>query len=501
MSSIASIIQGLDYQYRHIWIEAARLLFPDSVVERVCLEHEGVKAWDDVVTFYKKPVLDYRGRGMLAEHFQLKYHVDGRATIRAEDLANPKFTGAEHYSLLNRLAEATVPGTPLRRFSLVTSWQIDQADPLFLLVSNGEGQILQERLFTGSAVSPMGKVRDVWRGHLGLSSNDDLRPIIGSLAIMSGIPERHLEERLEARLTKAGLVAVDPASARHAYADLAKAFIDQGNTEFDANTLLDVCKREKLCVEPRTSLADAGRELAITCFPRYAAHPEDEADALDLVPLFEGRALAPGIGWDADVVPQIDAFLQERVRTGGRYELNLDCHVSAAYAAGYLLSRSGADIAPVQVGRTRTVWRPDGANALAAWELREVRLGDGGDVAVAIEIAQPVADDVETYCKANLPEVGRVLTLSLPGGPSRTGVRDGDHAKALALAALREIRDARTSHERAGRLHLFAAVPNALAFFMGQEGRVLGRTTVYEYDFDSMLPGAYSPGASLPPGG
>ena len=31
-------------QYRHFWIEAARLLFPDTVVERVCLEHEGVKA-------------------------------------------------------------------------------------------------------------------------------------------------------------------------------------------------------------------------------------------------------------------------------------------------------------------------------------------------------------------------------------------------------------------------------------------------------------------------
>lgn len=101
-------------------------------------------------------------------------------------------------------------------------------------MSNGKGQILQKRLFTGSAVSPMGKVRDVWRGHLGLSTDDDLRPIIGSLVIMSGISEWHLEERLEARLAKAGLVAVDPGSARHAYADLAKAFIDQGNTDFDA---------------------------------------------------------------------------------------------------------------------------------------------------------------------------------------------------------------------------------------------------------------------------
>ena len=54
--------------------------------------------------------------------------------------------------------------------------------------------------------------------------------------------------------------------------------------------------------------------------------------------------------------------------------------------------------------------------------------------------------------------------------------------------------------ERGGRLHLFAAAPNALSFLMGREAPVLGATTVYEYDFDSMGVGAYSPGVSLPEG-
>jgi hypothetical protein len=503
LSKIQPIVQGLDYQYRHFWVEAARLLYDDSPVHRVALEHPDVPAWDDVVSFYKRQVPDYYNRGIEADHFQLKFHVDGRDVIQGEDLADPRFIGTKSHSLLERLAAATNGGSVPKRFTLITSWQIDQSDALYSLISGGYGPIRLDRLFEGGPQSAVGKLRDNWRASLGLSNIDDLRPLLSHLAIHSGLPTWMLETNLECALVRAHLKPVDIASARHSYADLARAFIDRDDIDFDAAHLREVCDREGLfATDPSPRPANGPRPLAVASFVRYAAHLEDEADALDLVPWFTGRSPAPGMNWDTDILPELEGFLGSRVKSGGQYDLHLDCHLSLGYAAGYLLSKSGADVAPVQGGgQQRFAWRPSNRNGAAAtWEQRDVALGRGKDVAVAIEVAQSVQSDVEMYCRAHLPEVGRLLVLSVPGGPGRGAIRDADHAKGLAIDAIRTVRGWRTIDERSGRLHLFAAIPNGLMFFLGEEGPVLGPTTIYEYDFDAMRPGGYQPGLSLPRG-
>ena len=71
-------------------------------------------------------------------------------------------------------------------------------------------------------------------------------------------------------------------------------------TEFDADHLREVCEREGLLL-PARAVAAPETQLAITTFARYAAHPEDDENWLNLVPLFEGRSLAPGLTWDGDV--------------------------------------------------------------------------------------------------------------------------------------------------------------------------------------------------------
>jgi hypothetical protein len=76
-------------------------------------------------------------------------------------------------------------------------------------------------------------------------------------------------------------------------------------------------------------------------------------------------------------------------------------------------------------------------------------------------------------------------------------VGGGDHALELTQQLVpRAAR--RTPAERAGTLHLFAAAPNALLFYLGQLAHGLGRTTMYEYDFDSLRPGAYTSSLTFP---
>jgi hypothetical protein len=282
------------------------------------------------------------------------------------------------------------------------------------------------------------------------------------------------------------------------YFGLARRFIVDRVHDFDADALRAVCEEEGLWLGRDVANGGPG-QLAIKSFSRFAATLEDEADVLDLVPFFHGRQLSTDVAW-SDLADQVAEFTEARVASGGVYDLHLDCHASLAAAAGWLLQKADAGIVPVQRGRAqRSVWRPTGRiDEDAVWNEEIVVAGGGQDVAIAMSATRPVLDDAMLYLRQSAPQVGRVLHLTVAGGPSQTSVRDADHAVALAQRAAESLREFRTDRERAGRIHLFAAAPNGLLFFFGREAATVGPMTVYEYNFDELRPGDYSPGISLP---
>ena len=77
-----------------------------------------------------------------------------------------------------------------------------------------------------------------------------------------------------------------------------------------------------------------------------------------------------------------------------------------------------------------------------------------------------------------------------------TSVVCGQHAFDLAEALALQINHQR----RVDRppLHLFIAAPNAFTFFLGQRQPGLGKTTLYEYDFEGANGGGYMASLVLP---
>lgn len=499
--SVRARLLGDDYQHRYFWIEACRLFTGGRTVARVGIEVPLLRAFDDVVTSYRRPLVDAYGRAqVVADHHQLKFHLRRRNRMKGTDLIDPAFINAETVSLLERAHAAVVGGSgDGRRLNLVTPWDIDESDPLARLVER-DGALDLEELFTGGPRSAMGKLRDAWRARLGTSVDDTtLREVASRLRFWPNKQQADVDRFLDLGLAAAGLEPVDYSVRAHRYVAVSMRFIQDNTREHDAEGLDAIFVTEGLRVRPVAVQDTRNQAIGIKSFERFTARLEDEADTLDLVPLFHGRYLLSSVDWDRDVRPTVRSFIDDKVMSGGRYDLYLDCHLSIGYLAGYELGKVDADVAPVD-RRTRTPWRPSGARPGGdLFDSRVVRVGDGPDVALAVEVTRSVATDVEIFARDHEPSIGRILVLTVKGGPSQSSVRDADHAAALASDVTLLLDRERTVDERRRPLHVFLAAPIQLAIFAGAEGRAYGRTVTYEYDFTTREPGAYTPAFHLPP--
>lgn len=226
---------------------------------------------------------------------------------------------------------------------------------------------------------------------------------------------------------------------------------------------------------------------------------------LALEEFFDGRRAVREDLWPSRVLPRLDRFLGEAAGLGRPLDLKLAAHASVAFAAGYYLhTKPSAPVTLVQMtGGRVSRWTADDGGAVPAgppWEPFEERQRDPGaeDVAVAVEISQGAAAEVESFLQTHpgAPRVGRLVVARIVGGPGGASVTSGAHAHRLAWELHQWLKN-HTGNRAGRRLHLFLAAPNGFVFFFGQLALSLGKLSLYEYDFEATAGGTYERSVDL----
>lgn len=490
---------GANYQSRVFWENALNLLAPHSCVVEVTFEANGPKAFDDVVVKYDPPIVRSGSERVAADYHQVKWHVQTGGRFGFADFIDPDFIGAKSVSLLQRLQQARETTPTGANFTFLTTYRIADGDPLATLVSGNDRSLLVQKLFDGTTdKSRMGQVRKLWREHLGLDNDDALREVVSGLRVVENY--RSLDElrtQINYQAQVVGLLTHDADKSDFRYDELARQLKARGLSALNREALKQLCVDEGLWApSPAATGLDTFRPVAIRSFAGPAADIAGAApdDTLLLTGEFRQRYLGEGRDWQRDIRPRVDAFLREAVKKSAQLRLILDAHASIAFIAGAALDlKSGVQVELVQKGRVGArLWRADDGTSGPPFMPDEEVLGVGREIAVTISAAQVTTLQVRAYVATSLPEVGKLVSFGFAGGAGQQSVVGGGHAAALADHISNYVRNLKATVPDA-LLHLFAAVPNALLFYLGQQHQSIAPCVVYEYDFDRQGNKTYQP--------
>lgn len=121
---------------------------------------------------------------------------------------DPAFIGNTTESILQRLHKnyKNDPSSfASKRYNIVNTWGLDHSNELPPLIANNGG-IRLDLLFKKGPMSTNGKIREAWKAHLEIDSDENLREILAPLRIMHSFgDERHVKDQLKSSLLLSGL--------------------------------------------------------------------------------------------------------------------------------------------------------------------------------------------------------------------------------------------------------------------------------------------------------
>jgi hypothetical protein len=493
---LGALSAGIRYQVRFFWRHAVGMLLPEPKVSKVVLEHRGLEAVDDVVVYYKEPGVNERGDLVTVHFFQLKYHVAKSGAVDHDVVLDPEWTGTQ-LPMLRRLADAwtgIAPRHPRARLSLVTNWPWDPASPIAPLIRDGGA--LSDGFWKSGRASKVGKIRAQWADACGLSKSDFEAFLRAMRFSTSAVSQDDSELWLADRCELAGLKPVAPGTDHSPYDDLGARFIESGRTEHTPESLRQLVEQQGLVAAKEPPFKTT---FAVRSFERFAHVPDtDGACAVDLTDLFHGRAPLAEEVWGKDIKQRLDAALTKVETLAPPVQVALDAHLSIAWYAGHLLDpKSGVSVLLRQKSKAKGIELWDVAEArqpplAPTWAL-SIEDAVGDELGLVISVTHDSFVDTKRYLREEVPSVGPIIRAALPRlGPQ--AISDGPHARWLADELIRVVGPTVASR-RPRRVHIFPACPAALAFLLGQEARVWGPATIYEFSFGN-ADRTYRPGMS-----
>lgn len=496
--------EGDDFQARQFWLRAGRLLDTGSPILRVGFE-SGPRSYDDIWVDYEsgRGPRTLNGQTLLREHIQCKWHVTP-GSYGYKHLIDPDFINAKSRSLLQRAHSAHVShgssGNPVQ-FTLLTNWQADRNDPLRSIVGTRSGAIRVEKLFESKTDrSAIGAVRKAWREHLSLD-DDALRAFAGTLSFRAASDSLdEYRDQLDLLFAVVGLRRIAAHESAFPYDDIVYKWLGQGRTEFDRSSFRRACHEEGLLTQEATPRPVV---YGVKSFTHSIDRLEDRCvRVLDFVPEFDERYIRDEAEWANTLYPLLKKFLLQAARESERPRLALDAHTTLAFTAGSVLNtKIGRVVELEQRSPARQIWAADDADLDSTWpriEFTEIVIdANRPEIAVAVCATHQIIADVKAYIERALPQVGQILAFTPSCGAGPNSVVNGRHAFEMACSLVTQVK-AHGSAASGAVTHLFIAAPNALTFYLGQHQLLMGRVSLYEFDFDGAQGRSYKLSLTLP---
>jgi hypothetical protein len=433
----------------------------DNPIVGVGVEVHGVGNLDDVVIHRGRPPHTYK---------QVKYAVDSTTPVNTAYLTDPSSSGGP--SILAKIAttwKALRVAEELMELAIVTNRQTDHRD-LLVAGRDSRTRLLVPRAAEGGPLSAKGRARARWASAASLSGAD----LLGLLAVLQfdlGLDPERLEQVVSLEMTIAGLRG--DSAAISSGIDFVVEQVVAGRREITLSAIQEAIEARGLRVDNARAIVSIATLLPDP-LARHALY------AIDWVDRFEGedanlkRRPRPPATW-AELQAEIQA-IPSQLGSVKRVVVTGSMRLAPAFAVGAALRMvTGVDVAAVQRGE---LWRSDASYAEPTTPVATDRAIDQGeDLAVAIEVSAPIADDVTAWIRDRALPVSRLVVLGPVGGPRDNAVAGAEEACALAIGMRNAVRQQVKGHRR---IHLFIAAPMGLALLLGHRWNRVAPTVVYE---------------------
>jgi hypothetical protein len=225
------------------------------------------------------------------------------------------------------------------------------------------------------------------------------------------------------------------------------------------------------------------------CFQTHKYEPPTDSLDLDVdwTELFPSKdQLPPEKEWDEILLPALDDVKQvlSTKISGRRLHMFVQAHLPAAFALGFAFPDAShfTLLVNARVEGHDDVWSTAGSTtSVEAFHANSYQ--SDGDAHVAVmEIAIPTgtASDVAKNLQGLGISYKHHIRFDLPGGPDNRGVKSSAQALAMSLQVGKELR--RLYGERGvTHIHLFAAIPAALAVLIGHQVNAMSAITLYHF--------------------